>query len=245
MQFQLNQSVAADGRRLIRTETISRLYEPRVSTQSQIDPDERYAMGWFVTRLDGQRLIWHSGNIDGYSSFVSFMPERKLAVMILTNQGIPGIFQLPDVVAGPLHLLPWRIYHTALDPQKPAQDGQSGGSPHLPSPQLALPSPPAEPAAFVGSFIHPAYGELQVAVGTKGTLEIEYYGLKGELVLQNADLDENDGLKGSDVFKADFRIAAWPMFSVQKFQFERTDGKISGLLANFEPDSGPIEFRRR
>lgn len=44
-----------------------------------------YGLGWFIQPLRGHTLIHHGGNIDGFSAFVSFMPDQNTGVIVLTN----------------------------------------------------------------------------------------------------------------------------------------------------------------
>ncbi len=44
-----------------------------------------YGMGWFIQPYRGHRMIHHGGNNDGFSAMVSFMPDDKLGLEILTN----------------------------------------------------------------------------------------------------------------------------------------------------------------
>lgn len=44
-----------------------------------------YGMGWFIQPYRGHRMIHHGGNIDGFSALVSFMPDEKIGVVVLTN----------------------------------------------------------------------------------------------------------------------------------------------------------------
>jgi hypothetical protein len=57
-------------------------------------------LGWFLTNLGGQRLIFHAGNAEGYTAFVSFMPDARRAVIVLTNQHDS---RLPAKVAGAVY----------------------------------------------------------------------------------------------------------------------------------------------
>jgi CubicO group peptidase (beta-lactamase class C family) len=48
-------------------------------------PDLAIGLGW--VRLDRPNLLWwHNGGTGGYRSFAGFRPERRDAVVVLTNQ---------------------------------------------------------------------------------------------------------------------------------------------------------------
>ncbi|MGH6613540.1 serine hydrolase [Sphingomonas sp.] len=44
-----------------------------------------YGLGWGVQDYRGQKIVQHSGAIDGMQSIVAMMPEKKLGVVVLTN----------------------------------------------------------------------------------------------------------------------------------------------------------------
>lgn len=44
-----------------------------------------YGLGWFVQTWNGMTVIQHGGNIDGFTSLVGFMPEKRLGFALLMN----------------------------------------------------------------------------------------------------------------------------------------------------------------
>lgn len=46
----------------------------------------RYGMGWFREEFHGKRLYRHQGHTDGFSCYLSFMPEENLGIIVLANQ---------------------------------------------------------------------------------------------------------------------------------------------------------------
>ena len=51
-------------------------------------------------KIGGKRLVFHQGDTDGYSAYVSFMPDDGLGVVILTNQHAT---KFPDNVAAKIY----------------------------------------------------------------------------------------------------------------------------------------------
>lgn len=45
-------------------------------------------LGWFSSRLDGEPVVWHTGASAGFASYVGFVPERRVHVVILVNHGL-------------------------------------------------------------------------------------------------------------------------------------------------------------
>lgn len=44
-----------------------------------------YGYGWFMEDFFGLKRVWHTGTIDGMVSYVTFLPERRSGIVILTN----------------------------------------------------------------------------------------------------------------------------------------------------------------
>jgi hypothetical protein len=56
-------------------------------------PVTAYAMGEVVQTYRGQPMVWHTGGLPGMVSRVTFLPARKLAVVVLTNAESSAAFQ--------------------------------------------------------------------------------------------------------------------------------------------------------
>jgi len=73
---------------------------------------------WSLRRdAKGNRILLHGGSIEGFSSFVAYVPEEKLAVIVLANIEAPvardmalKILELeqhqPTILIGKLHQHP-------------------------------------------------------------------------------------------------------------------------------------------
>jgi CubicO group peptidase (beta-lactamase class C family) len=60
-----------------------------------------YGMGLFITTYRGHLLIHHGGGIDGFISLLSFMPQKKIGAMILTNMS--GNNPVPTIISRNLY----------------------------------------------------------------------------------------------------------------------------------------------
>jgi CubicO group peptidase (beta-lactamase class C family) len=45
-------------------------------------------LGWFLTPTRGAMRVWHSGGTGGAASFLGFVPEHKLGVVVLVNRAL-------------------------------------------------------------------------------------------------------------------------------------------------------------
>lgn len=44
-----------------------------------------YAMGWSLHDYRGRTVVWHSGGIDGFRSYMGFVPEAGVGIVVLVN----------------------------------------------------------------------------------------------------------------------------------------------------------------
>jgi CubicO group peptidase (beta-lactamase class C family) len=64
-----------------------------------------YGYGWFDSRLQGVKTIWHGGAIDGFRAMECYFPEQEIFIAILINGESDGFFsmteKLPELFATP------------------------------------------------------------------------------------------------------------------------------------------------
>jgi CubicO group peptidase (beta-lactamase class C family) len=83
-----------EGKTIISKNQLEEIHAPHIVIRGGIwaqlftfpeTPYTMYGMGWMIQPYRGYRLLHHGGNIDGFSAMVSFMPDEKYGVVILTN----------------------------------------------------------------------------------------------------------------------------------------------------------------
>lgn len=52
--------------------------------------DGEYGLGWQIGKYKNEKVIYHHGGFPGYNSHVSFMPDKKVAVAVMVNDGSVG-----------------------------------------------------------------------------------------------------------------------------------------------------------
>lgn len=96
--------IALDAGKLLRPETLARMYTPSVL------PDgtrTEYGLGWMVfADARGRRFVGHAGGATGGTTFLLRSPERKVAVVILCNVESAGdlralAIEIADLVEEP------------------------------------------------------------------------------------------------------------------------------------------------
>ncbi|EST55846.1 hypothetical protein T458_00555 [Brevibacillus panacihumi W25] len=88
LTFQLR-GVLPDGQPLVGQQLLLEMHQPQmVSSTQTLYPEIPFvcsALGWFVQSYRGHNMIFHPGNLQGFTSFVSFLPEQKLGIVVLSQ----------------------------------------------------------------------------------------------------------------------------------------------------------------
>ncbi len=173
-----NEGVAPDSTVLLSKGAFRDLINPRMSTNAT--PTEQYGLGWLLDRVEGHRVAYHTGNCDGYSAWIGFLPDDGYALAALSNQhGFVG--GGPDA---PLPLVN-TVAMTALrhllglhpPPDRPAPPATS---PMASAPVTAVRSS-LTPSDLTGTYHHDAYGDITVVLAS-GSLELHYFSHSWPLV---------------------------------------------------------------
>lgn len=89
---------ALDKRVLLLDETLAQAWQPTLGVTGAAMPT---GLGWFVQSYNGQRVVWHFGQVpNAYSSLIIKLPERNLTFVLLANSDklvVPFNVQLGDV----------------------------------------------------------------------------------------------------------------------------------------------------
>jgi CubicO group peptidase (beta-lactamase class C family) len=88
LRLQLNRG-KFEGDRLISEESLSETW----TTQIDITENVGYGMGWMIREWEGQRVVEHGGNVDGFSAEVAMLPESDLGFVLLTNASVSPLPQ--------------------------------------------------------------------------------------------------------------------------------------------------------
>jgi CubicO group peptidase (beta-lactamase class C family) len=121
-----------------------------------------YGLGWFIGAFNGEVMIQHGGNIDGFSSLTSILPEHHVGVVVLVNQEasfVPAIvsYTVYQKLLG-LRDHDWNAHYREIydENKKAEKQGKSkSAADRQPNTQ---PSHPIE--AYLGEYEHPGYGVI-------------------------------------------------------------------------------------
>jgi len=92
----------SDGNRIIRNETLGLMFQPQYFRPG--DPQGN-GLGWFVdTKALSEKVVFHSGTIQGTVSYLGLIPARKLGVVFGANSSAFGDLA-PELMTEALQLM--------------------------------------------------------------------------------------------------------------------------------------------
>ncbi|MFS0556026.1 serine hydrolase [Brevibacillus sp. 179-C9.3 HS] len=195
------------------------------------------ALGWFVQAYRGERMVYHAGNLQGFSSLISFLPDKKCGVVVLSqvdNSRLPMIVthEAYDRVLG---LLPvdWHGKLRSED-EKEANERQARYrelqemKTSLGLHETSILPEKTSNQGCVGMYRHAGYGQISVTE-VEGIMHANYNSLSFLL----EPIGENRYLATYD----ETYILCMPM----TFQTD-SSGEVVSLSAPFEPVTGAKEI---
>ncbi len=222
------------GRQLISEAMLAELFTRHVEITDPayriITQAEAYGLGWAMADYCGHTVVNHGGNIEGFSSLVSLMPDIGAGVVVLSNT---------------LNLAGYDISRNAYDRLlglEPLEDREPLNGVYAmleraraEASQIAPPDPEAPPslpvASYVGAYGHPAFGSAEVSlVGETLAMKFES-GVTAELHPVR-----------SDTFKGTTSEFYLPAVDVQ-FAVSG-EGTAEGFALVLQPDAPAIRFTR-
>jgi CubicO group peptidase (beta-lactamase class C family) len=226
-----------DGTRLLSAPLIRELQTPRVHVATSEFAelgDIQYGLGFGCHRYRGERAVGHSGGWIGWGTLMTLLPERGIAVAVLTNRDPSAV---PEIVTHAVvdHLcgfapMPWleryRERRRAMLAQVDTDKQARAAARHVGT----TPSHPL--ADYAGDYRHPGYGRITIAQERDG-LHWASRGMFAPLAHRHYDTFELPEVPD--------RIL--PDRMTVSFTTDR-DGNIASLAMPFEPMVEPIVFAR-
>ncbi|MFL6197204.1 MAG: serine hydrolase [Thermoanaerobaculia bacterium] len=226
------------GRRLINGATLADLHEPRIIIDAPIERPElsrlSYALGWFVDAYRGHERVSHGGNIDGFSSLVTLMPQDKLGMVVLTNMDRT---EMPEILVRhtldrflELDPIDWNGEGLAQFATWKATDQEAKNR------KTSARKPGTRPAhaleEYAGEYEHPAYGLLKLAPAGDH-LEATFNDLS--LPLEHWHYEVWSVKDGSS-----------PFFANKKFLFSGDmQGNVASVAVDMEQLVKPVVFTKK
>lgn len=194
-------------------------------------------LGWFIGTYREHEFVGHGGLIDGFTSDVALLPQKKIGLVILTNSSTDGQYVIDSIRNTIFDKL---LGGREIDWIKQEQENRHKAKETLQPLEKAI--PPANDLHSVldyqGSYEHPVYGVVQVFSQEKGRLCALYRDIHIPLIHQS-----------KDVFKGTFqRLLHFGVSPIIDFTFiKHPSGEFRELQIPFEAfrAAEPIVFTRK
>lgn len=173
LQFQLGDGTW-DGQRLLSARGLAEMKTPQMAlrlegVQRLISPDTQlmsYGLGWVIQDYRGYLTVSHAGAVDGFRTHVTLLPHEGLAFALLSNRHQSRMnLALNNTLIDRLKGLPakdWHTYYLDLVRREEATAKQARAD-RLRNAGPGQP-PPRPLGDYVGTYSHPAYGAIEVAL---------------------------------------------------------------------------------
>ena len=224
------------GARLVSEGSLKAMQAPRVYTgPSEFAEygDMHYGLGLGAYSYRGERVVGHSGGWFGWSTLMSWMPERNCGVTVLTNRAENP---LSEIITNAIfdhvcekepvpRLDRHRRRRRAFIADRPADEAVKREARRKDAPRRPL-------GQYVGEYAHPAYGRIGIAADGEA-LHCRFRNMTGALAHRHFDMFE---------FTEQPEML-WPDNLGLTFLYDR-EGSIDRLSIPLEPRVADIVFRR-
>lgn len=185
------------GKRIISAKNLEATHSPTTiidmnESDRKLSPETSlmsYGMGWVIQDHRGEKLVSHTGLIDGFRTHLTLVPRHKIGIAVLSNlHGTRMNLAISHAILD--HLLKWEkrdwnhYYRELIDAQEFAERAAKRRFERSRKfgtrPTLAL-------SECVGSYEHPAYGTLTLALRDEQLL-LEWSSFKSPLEHWHFDL---------------------------------------------------------
>jgi len=188
-----------------------------------------YGAGWFIYQYDGEEVIQHGGNIDGFSAYVQLLPKQDVGMVLLTNLNGTKLhnaiaMEITDLLLNREEDIDWvsRAY-----PKVPKDIDNEKSEPIERQLKNTRPSFPL--VDYAGEYVHPAYGSVYIKQRN------------GKLTYQFNSFQEKLNHYHFDVFQGELTDLEQEI----KFQFHMDqDANIVSLSTVVEPMLAPMSFKK-
>jgi len=202
-------------------------------TRPEISPAD-YGMGWFVDNYRGHRRVHHGGNIDGFTSMVSMLPQDGFGFVVLSNKNGTPVPELVIRTAADILLelepVDWIVEAAKRKAEREEAEKEAREKKYVRQKPGTQPAHKLE--EYVGDYEHPGYGEIKVFLKDK-KLSFSYNGITTPI--EHWHYETFNGCEADD-----------PTFEDSKLTF-RTDakGNVAEIVAPFEPTIDEIIFKKK
>jgi CubicO group peptidase (beta-lactamase class C family) len=172
MQFQLSDG-KFDGKQIVSRDSLRETHRPQIvvpvpgilareAGTNQVG----YGLGWRIRDHRGHALLEHGGSVEGFRAHLVLAPKQKIGIVVLSNLGDSDMplalsYALLDRMLG-LEKKDWN--GLLSDIQKRTHEVQERREKAWLARRKEGTKPSRELEAYVGEYLHPAYGKLTVTL---------------------------------------------------------------------------------
>lgn len=186
-----------------------------------------YGLGWYVANYRGHYGVGHAGNVNGFSSFTSFLPTDSIGIFVSSNQNnsaVPRI--LTNILIDRMIEAGYRNWNAIL--KQPVANKEAVPESNMP---VTQPSHPLH--QYNGIYKNNGYGNITIQAeqgkltGTfnRWKLNIQHHLYNYFTFSVNATVFD-----GSEAIRGEFKVGA--------------DGNMEALTLPYEDGIKPIEFKK-
>lgn len=237
VQFHLNGGKVGE-KQLLSESNAQQMQSPQMVIPGALEYDElghsSYGMGLFITSYRGHKLVHHGGGIDGFISLLSFMPRKKMGMIVLTN--LSGGNPVPTIITRYVYdrllgLEPVDWNGRLKERQKKQRESEEEAKKKGYTPRKEGTRLSHTLVEYAGEYEHPGYGVARVALGEEG-LQLTFNRIESPLRHFHYDV---------------FEVPEDPLnpFEKMKVMFlPNLQGDIDTLKLPLEPNVAEIVFKR-
>jgi CubicO group peptidase (beta-lactamase class C family) len=82
-----------DGKQVIPADVMQRVHTGYADTVRDSPPfkgNGKYGLGWQIGKYRNENVVYHNGGYPGWSSHISYMPDKKIGVAVMINESTAG-----------------------------------------------------------------------------------------------------------------------------------------------------------
>jgi CubicO group peptidase (beta-lactamase class C family) len=170
------------GKQVIPAEAIAATRQPQdyVSTANYLNGDigfELYGLGWSIQDYCGQRLVMHTGGVNGYVSSVTLVPKENLGIVILTNTDQNALYEALkwDIIDAYFKNKNYHYNDVYLEYNKSNTAKMQAIDKKMRDSTLLNLKPQLSANKYTGKYVNELYGNLEITRGETGNdLEMRF-----------------------------------------------------------------------
>lgn len=195
VRFQLGDGTF-EGKRILSSAQLREQHSPQMVIRGsefydRFFPDASamtYGLGWHINDYRGHTLVWHGGNIDGWSTQVYLVPKSNLGIVLLANlDETPMQFALPNSLLDQLLNLPEKNWNERfLATEAEALKSRAAAERKQEEQRHKNTKTSHSLDAYTGVYEDPTYGPVEISL-KDGALHFQWTRLKSTLAHYHFD----------------------------------------------------------